>query len=147
MQQVKDSFFMTVSTRLTPAAAAVCENQCEGWLVSPGTFYLRWLGEGTVSPDAGAAGWRSLRCQFAYRTRGTDLATGVDRGRILAQLDEALQSVLIPRSAALKDYSTAPETDQGCLLLWTAPKFGDPKDDAQGLQRTVELDILWREDA
>lgn len=159
MQAVKDSFYMALRNRLTqvnPArtigdaerpAVMVCENEKEDWLSTPEVFYLRWLGEGTVAADAVAAGWQSLRCEIAYRTGGSESASGEDRGRVLAQLDTELRAVLSPRSTGLKEYNSTPETDLGALILWTSPKFQESKDDSRGLQRAVETEIVWREDA
>ena len=159
MQFVKDSFYMSLCDRLAkvnPArtigdaprpAVLACENERGDWLAAPETFCLRWLGEGTLPADALAAGWKSLRCVIGYRTRGTELACGEDRGRLLSQLDGELRAMLSPRSAGLKDCSTAPETDLGALIVWTVPKFHDANDGVRGLERTVETEILWREDA
>lgn len=159
MQAVKDSFYMTLCGRLTqvnPArtigeaqrpAVLVCENENEDSLTTPEAFYLRWLGEATLPADAIAAGWQSLRCEIGYRTQGTELASGEDRGRVLAQLDRELRAMLDPRSVEIKDYGTTPETNLGAAILWITPKFQDAKDDVHGLQRTVDTEILWREDA
>lgn len=159
MQAVKDSFYMALRDRLTqinPArtlggterpAVLVGENESEDWLQTPEAFCLHWLGDATLPADASATGWRSLRCEIGYRTKGSEIASGEDRGRVLAQLDGELQAMLDPRKTELCDFTTDPETELGTMILWTAPKFQDAKDDVHGLQRIVQTEILWREDA
>lgn len=159
MQEVKDSFYMTLRERLSelnPArtigeaprpAVLVCENECQPWLLMPEAFYLRWLGQSGLPNDAVAVGWHGLRCEIGYRTAGSELSAGKDRGRTLAALDVELRAMLQQYSARLKDYSIDPDRALDSTILWTHPVFQEAKDELNGLQRTVAVEILWREDA
>jgi hypothetical protein len=159
MQEVKDSFYMALRERLAevnPArtigeaarpAVLVCENESEEWLLTPEAFYLRWLGQSALPADAAAAGWYGLHCEIGYRTTGSELSSRQDRGRTLAALDVELRAMLQPGSTQLKDYSSNPEQALDSVILWTAPVFQEPKDEVNGLQRIVGVEILGREDA
>lgn len=159
MQEVKDSFYMTLRERLAelnPArtigevprpAVLVCENECEEWLLAPEAFYLRWLGQATLPADAVTANWFGLHCEIGYRTTGSELFSGQDRGRILAELDAELRAMLQPGCTQIKNYSCSPEQALDSVILWTAPVFQKPKDEVNGLQRIVGVEILGREDA
>jgi hypothetical protein len=158
MQEVKDSFYMTLRERLSGLnptrtigevprpAVLTSENECQQWLQMPEAFYLRWLGQSALPVDAVGAGWRGLHCEIGYRTAGSELSAGRDRGRTLAALDVELRAMLQPYSAQLKDYTKDPERVLDSTILWTHPVFAEPKDELNGLQRTVAVEVLWRED-
>jgi hypothetical protein len=155
MQPVKDSFYMALRERLTnsqhaegsgPTPIFVCENQRCAWLADPGAFYLRWSGEMKLPVEVQSVGWRALQCEIGYRTAGSDISSGEDRGRQLAALDGELRSVAAPRQAALVDYSQATPCSLNRVVLWTEPTFSDSQDKLNGIQRIAQLCVLWREE-
>lgn len=157
MQAVKDSFYMTLRQRLAqlyPArtlandgrpAILVRENEHESWTASNDAFYLRWLSDAKLPPDASSAGWHALSCEIVYCTGGTDGALGDDRGRALAELDAELLAILNPEQAPLLDYTQDPPADLRTTLLWTSTILQDAKDNGCVLGRSARITVLWQE--
>jgi hypothetical protein len=155
MQAVKDSFYMALQDRLAKTQQAegspatellVYENQRCAWLANADTFYLRWTGETKLPADAHGAGWRAHCCEIGYRAQGTEMNAGEDRGRLLASLDAQLLAISAPRQTALLDYAQDPPTAFNALILWTTPVLNDAQEKLNGIQRTAEVTVLWRED-
>lgn len=153
MQTVKDSFHVALRDRLANAQAQdvaatsllVCENARYAWLAYPDTFYLRWAGETKLPSDAQCAGWRALRCEIGYRTQGSELNSGDDRGRRLAALDELLLAIVAPRKAALLDCEQDPPLVLEGPVLWSMPEFEDAGEKLSGIQRVASINVLWQE--
>ena len=135
MQFAKDSFSMALRERLAglnPArivtlsgaerpAIVVLENE----MPTPAElltecFYLEW---GPVRVAEAVSAQRPLcamECTITYTTRGT-VASGVDRGRILGELDRELFMICQPTVTAKYDFSQAPNVDLGSGVFWTLP--------------------------
>jgi hypothetical protein len=137
MQSAKDSFYIALRDRLaalnpqrtvflngvTRPAVVVVENECitaAGPL--PEAFYLGW---GTAQPAAATLNGQppllALACTISYWTGGSAEMQGVDRGRVLAQLDFELLSICSPLSTPQCDYSQTPPANLGTNVLWTLP--------------------------
>ncbi|MGE5111893.1 MAG: hypothetical protein ACM3JB_13610 [Acidobacteriaceae bacterium] len=157
MQAVKDSFYMTLRQRLEQLyplrtlagdgrpAILVCENEHGSWTPSNDAFYLRWMSDAKLPPDASSAGWRALACEISYRTAGTESAAGEDRGRALAELEAELLAILDPEQSPLLDYTQDPPADLRTTLLWTSPVLQDAKDNNDVLGRSAHVTVLWQE--
>lgn len=154
MQAVKDSFFIALRDRLKNSMTGdgpspriiACENNRCRWLADEDTFYLRWKGEVELPGDAQRAGWRALQCEIGYRTQGTDVYSSEDRGRKLSVHDGQLLAAASPRRAHLLDCSQDPPTQLNVFILWTAPSLKSGEDKLNGLQRTTQVDVLWRDE-
>jgi hypothetical protein len=139
MQSAKDSFYVALRDRLaalnpqrtvflngvTRPAVVVMENECitaTGPL--PEAFYLGWGAAQPVPPMRnGQPPLLGLECTISYWTGGSADMQGVDRGRVLAQLDSELLSMCSPPSTPKCDYSQTPPEDLGTKVLWTLPEL------------------------
>ncbi len=168
MQFAKDSFYVALRDRLaalnpqrtvfldgvTRPAVVVVENECitaAGPL--PETFYLAWGAAQPVGPMRnGQPPLLGLECTISYWTGGSADMQGVDRGRVLAQLDDELLTICSPPSTSKCDYSQTPPLDLGTKVLWTMPELrlntqpqGTPPDSVPvvRLQRAASLTIFF----
>ena len=64
----------------------------------------------------------SLECVISYYTLGT-VQSMVDRGRVLAQLDDELLAICQPTNTEKWDYTQSPSADLGTSVFWTQPYF------------------------
>ncbi|HVJ08781.1 MAG TPA: hypothetical protein VM554_10380 [Acidisarcina sp.] len=106
-------------------------------------FVLRWtvLEKDPVLPQTMAI----LGCEIHYGTVGTEAALGLDRGRLLAIMDEELLQILRPLSAPVMNYSVVPATATGMTVLWTEPVFGATTMSRDSLERVVKVTVLARQ--
>src|SRR5579863_7358789 len=82
----------------------------------------------------------SLDAVVSYYTTGS-VASMVDRGRAMGQLDEELLSICQPPNAEKVDYTQSPSVDLGSRVFWTQPSFTD------GTKAQVEDDAERHQDA
>lgn len=139
MQFAKDSFFLGLQQRLaglnpgrtvtvngtTVPAVVVTENlpPTSGEPI-PNTFYIEWGEADVVEGHAGSAPLMSLEVVISYFTMGS-VASAVDRGRMLGQLDRELLSICQPPNTQKKDYTQSPSADLGTNVFWGQPSFGE----------------------
>ena len=141
MQFAKDSFFLALQSRLaglnpartvtvngaTVPAVLVVENLTPSSAEpQPNTFYIEWGAAEVVSGGAGNAVLMSQDVVISYYTLGT-VQSMVDRGRVLAQLDDELLSVCQPPSTEKRDYTQSPSADLGTSVFWGQPSFSEGK--------------------
>jgi len=167
MQFAKDTFYMALRTRLSaldPArtvsldgvsmpAILVTENSLDcSEKPLPETYYLTWGACRPLSKHNTRRPLLAIDCSISYWTAGTNEA-GVDRGRVLGQLDTELIAICHPLSTAKLDYTQSPSLDLGTNIFWTAPllnqvEFGDiardqSKAPSRSLRRTAALTIFF----
>ncbi len=138
MQFAKDSFYIALRDRLatlnpqrtvflngvTRPAVVVAENEhitAAGQV--PEAFYIRW---GDVRPGAMRGGPHpllALECTISYGTAGSADKQGVDRGRVLAELDCELLSMCSPPYTPKCDHMQTPAADLGTKVLWSTPEL------------------------
>jgi hypothetical protein len=138
MQFAKDSFFIALQQRLasvnpartvtidgaTLPAVLVVENLPPAAIEpQPNTFYIQWGVASVVDGHAGNGALMSLQSVISYYTLGT-VQSGVDRGRVLGELDGELFSILQPTNIEKFDYTQSPPADLGTTVFWTQPTFG-----------------------
>jgi hypothetical protein len=137
MQFAKDSFFLALQQRLaalnpartvtingaTVPAVVVVENlpPTSGEPL-PNAFYIEWGAAAVVEGHAGDGALMSLDCVISYYTLGT-VASMVDRGRVLGQLDDELLGICQPPNTEKMDYTQAPAADLGTKVFWSQPIF------------------------
>jgi hypothetical protein len=141
MQFAKDSFFLALQQRLagvnpgrtvslngtTVPAVIVVENlPPSSTEPQPNTFYIEWGAADVVSGSAGNGALMSLDVVISYYTMGS-VQSMVDRGRLLAQLDDELLSICQPPSTEKRDYTQAPSADLGTTVFWNPPAFSEGK--------------------
>jgi hypothetical protein len=137
MQFAKDSFFLALQQRLaglnpartitlngaTVAAVVVVENLPPSSAEpQPNTFYIEWGTAKVVDGNAGDGALMSLACAISYYTLGT-VASMVDRGRVLGQLDNELLGICQPPNTEKMDYTQSPSADLGTSVFWGQPLF------------------------
>ncbi len=140
MQAAKDSFFMALRARLAalnPARTVVIDSVTVPAIVvrenleprfgeaQPGVFYVDW---GEVLIAASSHPMVGVECGIWYASEGSG-GTGVDRGRLLAEMDVELLRICDPPHTEMLDYSQSPSADLGAGIFWTVPELGnDPGD-------------------
>lgn len=106
MQNAKDTFYEMLRSRIAAAnpertivlrgvvrpGVLVEENEIVSAVTMPGCFRLRWL-DATVDA-ANALPLATLTCEVTYETAGTPGNAGLDRGRLLTQMDAELTAAV-----------------------------------------------------
>lgn len=138
MQFAKDSFFLALQQRLaglnparvvtingaTVPAVVVVENLPPSSAEpQPNAFYIEWGAASVVDGHAGNGALMSMECVISYYSLGT-VASMVDRGRVLGQLDDELLGICQPPNTEKQDYTQAPSADLGTKVFWSQPAFG-----------------------
>ncbi len=141
MQFAKDSFFLALQQRLaglnpartitlngvTIPAVVVVENLLPSSAEPlPNAFYIEWGAAEVVDGQAGCGALMSLNAVISYYSLGS-VQSMVDRGRILAQLDDELLSICQPPHTEKMDYTQAPSADLGTKVFWGQPSFSEGK--------------------
>jgi hypothetical protein len=132
MQAAKDSFYMALRDRLTalnPARTMVIDGVTVPAIVvrenmeprfnetQPGIFYVDF---GDILIAEGSRPMLGVDCHIWYASEGGG-GTGVDRGRVLAEMDVELVRICEPPHTAMMDYSQTPSVDLDSGIFWTAP--------------------------
>lgn len=136
MQFAKDSFFLTLRDRLAgfdPGRTIVLNGATVPGIVVvenlppssaeplPNAYYLEW-GAASVVEGHGSGALMSIECVISYYSLGT-VASMVDRGRVLGQLDSELVAICQPPNTEKRDYTQAPSVDLGTKVWWSQPVF------------------------
>ena len=133
MQNAKDSFYMALRTRLTainPERTILLRGAVRpGILVEEAeapfsqlpndVFVLRWLGLG-VDVDL-ATVMVGEECEILYQTCGTQSFGGLDRGRLLSEMDEELTAMLQPFHTPKLNYAATPPAAMLTQVFWDEP--------------------------
>lgn len=135
MQNAKDSFYFALRTRLAainPGRTTLVRGvQRPGILVEEAeasfaqsptdVFVLRWLGFG-ADLDLSAT-MIAEECEILYSTSGTQAFGGLDRGRMLAAMDQELLSMLQPLCTPKINYAVQPPATMESQVFWDEPTF------------------------
>jgi hypothetical protein len=84
-----------------------------------------------------------MQCTLTYQTRGSDAATGTDRGRVLGSMDSELAQICLPESADKSDYTQSPAVALGSKIFWSAPVFADAEFDSQVIRRKATVTVYF----
>jgi len=140
MQAAKDSFYMTLHGRLAQAypartmtvdgatrpAIVVTENDRPSVKAQQlDTFCLQWGEARPVRPATTTL--MAMACTVSYASAGSDQNGGLDRGRMVAEMQSELLGICSPASARKNDYTGASPLDLGSSVFWTAPVFRPAK--------------------
>jgi hypothetical protein len=132
MQAAKDSFYMALRQRLSvlnPARTMVIDGVTLPAIVvrenmeprfneaQPGAFYIDFGGIVIAESTRPLLG---LDCHIWYASEGSG-GSGVDRGRVLAEMDAELLGICNPPHTEMRDYSQSPSADLGSGIFWTVP--------------------------
>lgn len=154
MQSAKDSFYVALRDRIaginpertlvlrgvTRAGVLVAENELTTTFVAADAFSLEWA---TLSVDA-SDGLTRMRCEISYATDGSAENGGMDRGRMLAEMDMELATALRrdPQSVVKTAYTSAGSTTMGMNVFWSDPVFAVVKTDIERLSRTAAVEVF-----
>jgi hypothetical protein len=96
-------------------------------------YVLRWLGMG-VDMDL-ASTMAAEQCEILYQTCGTQSFGGLDRGRLMSQMDEEVMAMLQPFHTPKLNYTATPPAAMLTQVFWDEPGF---------TSLTIERDRLSR---
>jgi hypothetical protein len=151
MQNAKDSFYMTLRTRLAainPERTILLRGAVRpGILVEEAeapfsqfpndVFVLRWLGLG-VDSDLGSM-MAAEQCEILYQTCGTQSFGGLDRGRSLSEMDEEMAAITQPFYTPKFNYTTTPPATMLTKVFWDEPAFGPMVTQRDKLSRSANV--------
>ncbi|MGA2652460.1 MAG: hypothetical protein ABSF28_18135, partial [Terracidiphilus sp.] len=83
---------------------------------------LRWLGVG-VDVDL-ASTMAAEQCEILYQTCGTRSFGGLDRGRLMSQMDEEVTTMLQPFHTPKLNFTATPPAAMLTQVFWDEPAFG-----------------------
>ena len=153
MQNAKDSFYMALRARLAainPERVILLRGAVRpGILVEeaeapfnqlPGdVFVLRWL---ALSVDMDLASTMSAQeCEILYQTCGTQSFGGLDRGRLLSEMDEEIAAILQPFCTPKLNYTATPPTAMLTLVFWDEPAVAPIVTQRDQLSRSAKVTI------
>lgn len=165
MQNAKDTFFITLQSRLAainPARTIVVRG-----MVRPGVLVEEnELPSAAVPTDAFRLDWTTLHinpeqpmpiaamtCSIHYASDGTLGNGGMDRGRALSAMDGELAAALAqsPRSAVKTRYAPAASggapTAMATSIFWSDPVFGPSESVGERLARTTTVQVYCLQEA
>lgn len=140
MQAAKDSFYMALRDRLAalnPARTMVIDGVTVPAIVvrenmetrfgeaQPGVFYVDF---GDILIAESTRPMLGVDCHIWYASEGSG-GTGVDRGRVLAEMDAELLRICAPPHTEMRDYSEIPSADLGSRIFWTVPEMANTPND------------------
>jgi hypothetical protein len=151
MQNAKDSFYLALRTRLVatnPERTILLRGTVRpGILVEEAeapfsqlpndVFVLRWLGLG-VDMDLGSA-MTVGECEIVYQTCGTQSFGGLDRGRLLSEMDAELVAILAPYFTPKLNYAVTPPGAMLTQAFWDEPGFGPVAVQRDRLSRSAKV--------
>jgi hypothetical protein len=165
MQNAKDTFYMTLQSRLAalnPARTVVVrgvvrpgilvdENELSTAWVPLDVFRLDWT---ALQVNAeGPLPLVTLECSIRYATDGSSGNGGMDRGRLLSGMDAELSAALgaTPHAAGKMNYSAAgagvAPTAMGTNVFWADPIFGSATAVSERLERTAAVQVFAYQEA
>ncbi len=135
MQNAKDTFYLTLRNRLTTVnpertillrsvtRPGILVEEAESPMALPmlDAFTLRWTGL-TVLPQLPMP-LAQMTCEIHYTTAGTQANSGLDRGRLLEEMDAELQQMLCPQTAQKMNYTVTPAAAMLTSVFWSEPQF------------------------
>lgn len=167
MQNAKDTFYLTLQTRLAalnPARTFVLRG-----LVRPGIVVIEnELPTASPPTDTFCLGWTSLHittasplplvaleCVIHYATDGSPANAGgaggsvMARGRLLAAMDAELASALAqhPHAVPKLNYTTTPPTTMASNIFWADPIFAATITTDERLSRTATVQVFAYQEA
>jgi len=151
MQNAKDSFYVALRTRLAsinPERTILLRGAVRpGILVEeaeapfsqlPNDVYvLRWLGLGVDTNLASTM--VAEQCEILYQTCGTQSFGGLDRGRLLSEMDEEVTAMVQPFYTPKLNYTTTPPSAMLTNLFWDEPRFSPIVTQRDRLSRSANV--------
>lgn len=165
MQNAKDTFYEALRNRIiavnperttvvrgiTRPAILVEENELPTEFHLADCFRLRWLQ--TTTDANGCMPLLTMSCAIEYETAGSQGNGGMDRGRMLAQMDGELLAALNPWPQYTQKYNYTPlpegkpATPMATNIWWGEPAFGTIEVKQNRLARTVTVAVMSYQEA
>ncbi len=165
MQNAKDTFYMTLQSRLAalnPARTIVVrgvvrpgtlvdENELPSAWVPVDAFRLQWTDR--LVNSEGPLPMVEMECCIQYATDGSSGNGGMDRGRLLAAMDAELACALgaEPHTVSKMNYAAAgagiAPVAMGTNVFWADPVFGAGKAVDERLERTATVQVFAYQEA
>jgi hypothetical protein len=154
MQNAKDSFYMALRTRLAlinPERTILLRGAVRpGILVEeaeapfsqlPSDVYvLRWLGLGVDSDLTSTM--TAEQCEILYQTCGTQSFGGLDRGRLLSEMDEEVTAMVHPFYTPKLNYTATPPAAMLSNVFWNEPTFSPIVTQQDRLSRSANVTVF-----
>lgn len=100
-------------------------------------FVLRWLGL-ALDTDLCAV-MAAAECEIAYQTCGTQNFGGLDRGRLLSEMDSELAAMLSPYCTPKLNYAVTPPAAMLTQVFWDDPAITPIVVQRDRLSRSAKL--------
>ena len=153
MQNAKDSFYMTLRTRLASInpertvlmrgalRPGILVEEAEGPMsqLPPDVFVLRWLGLGADVDLASTL--IAQECEVLYQTCGSQSFGGLDRGRSLSAMDSDLTAMLQPCVTQKFNYAVQPPVTLLTRIFWDEPVFTPMVAQRDRLSRSARVTV------
>lgn len=154
MQNAKDSFYIALRNRLAqinPQRIVMLRaTQRPGLLmeeaeaVVPETpndvFVIRWT-DASLDTTLDSV-LEKQTCEISYATSGSSGASGLDRGRALAEMDRELQSMTSPLYTQKYRYAVTPAVAMQTQVFWSTPRLGAVMSLRDRLTRIATVDLF-----
>jgi hypothetical protein len=151
MQNAKDSFYTALRNRLAVLSPErtimvrgairpgifVEEAEAPFNQLPNDVFILRWLGHGADIDLASTL--VAEECEIIYNTCGCQTFGGLDRGRVLTQMDAELLAIVQPFSTPKMSYSTQPPSTLLTQVFWDEPIFSPVVTQRDRLTRSAKV--------
>lgn len=165
MQNAKDTFYELLKSRIAAAnpertivlrgtvrpGVLVEENELVTAITIPDCFRMRWL-DATVDA-ANALPVATLTCEVLYETAGTPGNGGLDRGRLLTQMDAELAVAVnaCPQQTLKQNYAGlaagGSATAMTTNIWWSHVVLGPLVVKADRIARTAKVTVMSCEEA
>jgi hypothetical protein len=159
MENARDSFYLVLRNQLTvvnPLRVVVIrgvqrpgilveENENPVAMTEPDVFVLRWT-ELALDKEH-ALPLAAQTCEFHYWTEGTSTNGGLDRGRLMSQMDADLVQILAARNAPKQNFATTPALALATKIFWTDAVFGPDVTTKNRLSRVAKVTLYSYEEA
>ncbi|MGC8549598.1 MAG: hypothetical protein ACP5M4_07850 [Acidobacteriaceae bacterium] len=158
MQNAKDTFYIALRDRLTSVnpgrtmelrsvtrpGIMIEDAESPVPLIPLDAFVLRWTDVEVESHLA--LPLVQMRCEIHYATAGTQALGGLDRGRLLEEMDAELLQMLALASTRKMNYSTSPATAMQTFVFWDQPEYGPLDTLRDQIGRIVTVTVWsWQE--
>jgi len=154
MENAKDTFYVTLRNRLValnPGRVIILRGvQRPGILMEEAesvvsqmpsdVFVLRWtaLDTDTQLPVM----LEQMICEIHYTTGGTQPNSGLDRGRLIEEMDAELLSILKPSYAPKANFAQNPAMMMATNIFWSEPQFAPITSLRERLTRVVKVTVF-----
>jgi hypothetical protein len=165
LQNAKDTFYEVLKSRIATAnpertivlrgvvrpGVLVEENELVTAVTIPDCFRLHWLD--TAVDAANALPVATLTCEVMYETAGTAANAGMDRGRLLTEMDAELTAAVntCPQHSLKQSYaalaSGGSATAMTTNIWWGSVVFGALVVKADRIARIAKVTVMSCEEA